>query len=621
MSSVRSVILPAALSALMGGVLLLVLAIVPGHTTANPSLTAASNPMDKVAPWVIAHTAGGVTAEFLVILSAQADLSGIAYFTPKVDKGRYTYQMLYQTAQLTQKPIRQWLADRNVEHRPFYIVNALWVKADRSIALQLAARSDVARIEGNPVIKAPLPRGRQLFRSTPGNVEPNLTYVHAPDVWALGYTGQGIVVGGQDTGYRWDHPALKSKYRGWNGIDVDHDYNWHDSIHTGNGACGADSPAPCDVYGHGTHTMGTMVGDDDKGNQVGMAPGAQWIGCRNMDNNGNGTPATYLECFEFFLAPYPVGGTPEQGDPDKAPDVTNNSWGCPPSEGCSADTLLQAVQAQRAAGIMTVSSAGNYGRSVCSTVRDPIAIYDETYTVGALNSGQDTLAGFSSVGPVTSDGSQRRKPDITAPGTSIRSSTKDGAYGYMSGTSMAAPHVAGAIALLWSARPALANQITATEDALNAAATHIVVTDTCGSTGWPNNIYGYGRLDVLAAISAPDAQLMPAIQTQTVLIGKNAHYTLTLTNAGNLTATFELAAQAAWPLAFSPLSVTLPAHNSAPVAVTVTVPLTALDYARDTALISALSGTATTPLSATAELRTTALYPYRWYWPIFSVHE
>ena len=103
----------------------------------------------------------------------------------------------------------------------------------------------------------------------------------------------------------------------------------------------------------GVPTVGSLVGDDGGANQVGVAPGAKWIGCRNM-NQGVGTPATYIECFEFFLAPYPVAGTPSQGNPELAPDVTSNSWGCPPSEGCSALSLQAAVEAQRAAGEATV---------------------------------------------------------------------------------------------------------------------------------------------------------------------------------------------------------------------------------------------------------------------------
>ena len=197
---------------------------------------------------------------------------------------------------------------------------------------------------------------------------------------------------------------MKPHYRGWNGTTANHDFNWHDSIHSGSGGvCGLNSPVPCDDTFHGTHTMGTAVGlDSDNGgvNQIGMAPGAKWIGCRNMDQ-GAGTPATYIECFEFLLAPYPVGGNPGQGNPALAPDVTVNSWGCPPSEGCSPNSLLAAVQAQRAAGIVTEMSAGNSG-SGCSTVTDPAAIYDESFTTGALTTGTDTLAGFSSRGPVSS---------------------------------------------------------------------------------------------------------------------------------------------------------------------------------------------------------------------------
>jgi hypothetical protein len=94
-----------------------------------------------------------------------------------------------------------------------------------------------------------------------------------------------------------------------------------------------------------------------------MAPGAKWIGCGNMDQ-GNGTPARYIECMEFFLAPYPVNGNPNEGDPLKAPDITSNSWVCPPSEGCSANTLQAAVEAQAAAGIMMVAGPAMMARTV-----------------------------------------------------------------------------------------------------------------------------------------------------------------------------------------------------------------------------------------------------------------
>jgi|GEM_PF-468180 len=474
-----------------------------GFSGAPPSLSEAAPLSAKVAPWVLEHTADGAEAEFLVVLTTQADLSAAAHLHTKAEKGRYVYETLWRTAQTSQAPLRAWLEARGVEHRPYYIVNLIWVKGDASLARALAARTDVARIEGNPRIQNALPQPARpfdrLLANAPTGIEPGIAYVRAPEVWALGFTGQGIVVGGQDTGYEWTHPALQPHYRGWDGTTANHDYNWHDAVYSGGGACGPDASEPCDDHGHGTHTMGTIVGDDGGTNQIGMAPGAQWIGCRNMDE-GYGTPATYIECFEFFLAPYPVGGTPVQGDPSKAPDVTNNSWTCPAYEGCSWDTLQAAVEAQHAAGIMTVVSAGNSG-SNCSTVREPPAIYGAAYTVGALQTGTDTIATFSSRGPVTVDGSNRRKPDLVAPGTGVRSSVRGGGYSTMGGTSMAAPHVAGAVALLWSANPALKNQIVATEHLLNENAFPINST-ACGSSGWPNNTYGYGRLDVKAAVDA-----------------------------------------------------------------------------------------------------------------------
>jgi serine protease AprX len=464
--------------------------------------------VNKIAPWVVAQTTNGQQAEFFVVLADQADLSAATALRSKNEKGCFVRGALWNKSETTQRAILRWLREHGVEHRSFYIVNAILVRGTREIAETLARRPDVARIEGNPHIQNVIPEPISPVETTsqsaagesPKTIEPGISYTHAPDVWALGFRGQGITVAGADTGQRWTHNALKPHYRGWDGQNADHDYNWHDSIHDGiSNPCGNDSAEPCDDNGHGTHTIGTVVGDDGAGNQIGMAPGAKWIGCRNMDQ-GNGTPASYIECMEFFLAPYPVNGNPNEGDPLKAPDVTSNSWVCPPSEGCSVNTLQAAVEAQAAAGIMMVAGAGNDGPD-CSTVFYPPALYQASYTVGALNTGTDTIASFSSRGPVTIDQSNRIKPDITAPGTNTRSSynTSDDAYASLSGTSMATPHIAGAMALLWCARPDLRHDIVGSRTVVDNAA-HVISSTQCGDPGPPNDVYGWGRVDVSAAV-------------------------------------------------------------------------------------------------------------------------
>ena len=469
--------------------------------------------LKKFSPWALEKTAESDEAEFLVVLEDQADLSLSNSFQTKEEKGRYVFETLLAKARESQPRLLGWLDERGIPRRSFYIINAILVKGSREIALELAARDDVARLEGNPQLQGIQPIGGDNDKSnqllSQDEIELGVRSIHAPDVWAQGYTGEGLVIGGQDTGVMWDHPALKNQYRGWDGFTVNHDYNWHDSVHSFGGACGFDSPAPCDDNNHGTHTLGSALGTEGSINQIGVAPGARFMACRNMDR-GRGTPASYLECFEFFLAPYPVGGSPTQGDPAKAPHITTNSWGCPPSEGCSPDTLKSAVEAHRAAGIMTVVAAGNEG-SRCSSVVDPPALYDASYSVGALNAITGEIAGFSSRGPVTIDGSNRLKPDITAPGVSVRSAVRGGFYAILSGTSMATPHVAGAVALLWSAYPDLRGKIDLTENILNESAFRVDAS-VCGAGGSQNNVYGFGRLDVKAAVDLAATSISPIDQ-------------------------------------------------------------------------------------------------------------
>jgi subtilisin family serine protease len=459
--------------------------------------------------------------QVLILLRQQADLSDADALRTKEEKGRYVYEALWTVAEESQRGLRSALDANGIEHQSFYIVNAIKAQADNALVNSLAARQDVAKILPNRQIQGVPPHlpessSEALLsarawrtRATEG-VEANLIRVNADDVWALGYIGQGIVVGGQDTGYDWDHPALVNQYRGWDGATADHDYNWHDAIHednpgsSGTNDCGFDSPEPCDDHGHGTHTMGIMVGDDGETHQIGMAPGARWIGCRNMEETW-GTPATYMECFEFFLAPYPVDGTPDVGNPSLAPHVVNNSWSCPPTEGCdlAAIALLEASVANlRQAGIMVIVSAGNYGPT-CGSVRYPPAIYPQSTTIGNFDHRTNLIHGSSSRGPVSYGDEIYTKPDISAPGVSINSSLPGGTYGTMTGTSMAAPHVAGAVGLLLSAVPGYSGDVDGIEGLLLGSAEPMATTELCGGDGpddVPNNTWGWGILDVLAAV-------------------------------------------------------------------------------------------------------------------------
>lgn len=454
---------------------------------------------DKIDPWLLEKALDGEALEYLVVLSAQAHLEALRGMRSRRGKLTAAHESLREMAGATQKPLIKFLEEHDVEYRSFWIANALWVRSDADLMQQLAQRKDVRSIDANreSAMQGPVSKQQAVAAKT---IEWNIALIGAPDVWALGFTGEGAVIGGQDTGYDWDHPALKNSYRGWNGGNANHNYNWHDSIHVNNGQCNGDSASPCDDDSHGTHTMGTMVGDDGGANQTGVAPGAKWIGCRNM-NMGAGTPASYMECFQWFLAPTDLND--QNPDVGKAPHVINNSWGCPGFEGCDApDALLVTVRNTRAAGIVVVVSAGNSG-SFCGTVFDPPAIYAESFSVGATTSA-DVIAGFSSRGPVTRDGSNRLKPDISAPGVGVRSSVPDVGYAVFQGTSMAGPHVVGLVALLISAEPSLAGNPDAIEAIIRDTAVPLTTTQDCGGvfgTEVPNNTFGYGRIDALAAVT------------------------------------------------------------------------------------------------------------------------
>jgi len=444
--------------------------------------------------------------EFLIYLKDQADLSQAGDLSTKEEKGRYVVAQLRSMALQTQEPVLSELERMGVEYRSYWIANMIWVRGNRELAQAFAARPDVAHIYENPevLMEEPEPSEQDFEPSTVSGVTWNIDEVNADEAWAAGVTGEGVVIGGQDTGYDWDHPALINSYRGWDGSTVDHNYNWHDAINTANDNCDGKSAFPCDDHGHGTHTMGIMVGDDGAGAQIGMAPGAKWIGCRNM-KNGVGTPKSYIECFEWFLAPYALQESPQKGDPTKAPDIINNSWTCTVEEGCIDPNLLRdVVENVRAAGILVVAAAGNDGPE-CSTITEPPGMYDASFTVGNTNS-EDEINFTSSRGPVVIEENILLKPDITAPGTGIYSSLPGTGYAFLTGTSMAAPHVAGQAALLISADPSLRGQVDEIEDIIRMTAEQKPSVDVCGGDAHggiaPNNTYGYGVVDAGRAVAS-----------------------------------------------------------------------------------------------------------------------
>ncbi len=455
---------------------------------------------DKIAANVDAALKRGERATVLVSLAEQADLKSIATKRSGDDKLIAAVARLRETAARTQAPLRAFLDARKVAYRSFWAANFIALKADADLVDALAARDDVAAIELETRLTVERPAAEQPsgMKSVTA-IETGVNQVNAPSLWAMGFRGQNVRVAGADTGYDWDHPAIIRQYAGSSGGTANHNFSWWDAIHSSGGTCPGNSAAPCDDNSHGTHTMGTIVGDDGGSNQIGVAPGARWIACRNMDQ-GNGTPTTYTECFQFFLAPTDLAGN--NPDPLRAPHVINNSWGCPPSEGCTTPNILQTVvENVRTAGILVVVSAGNSGSS-CSTVADPPSIYAASFTVGAV--GGTTMASFSSRGPVTIDGSNRLKPDLVAPGVSTRSALPGTGYGTKSGTSMAGPHVAGVAALLMSVDPTLKRDPARIEALMrNTAVADITTSQLCGGTQSPgtipNNTFGHGRVDALNA--------------------------------------------------------------------------------------------------------------------------
>jgi subtilisin family serine protease len=447
--------------------------------TSTPAVRAA-----PVADTVRSQVAGGGRASFWVILD-QPDLSGAEGRKDKVAKGRFVYQTLTRGAERSQAGLRKLLGERKAPFESFWIANAVRVTGGAELLAEIAARPEVSRIDADPSVPVttvkPVPAAKRAQAA--GGVEWNIKRVGADTAWKeFGVRGEGTVVANIDTGVQFDHPALIGSYRGrYSNGSVNHNYNWFDA----SGACGN---APCDEDGHGTHVMGIEAGGTPDGeNQIGVAPGAEWIAAST-----GGSYADRLAAGQWMVAPTDLHG--ENPRPELAPDVVNNSWYAADDPGVF---FAEIIDAWVAAGIFPLFAAGNNGLGgQCSTNTWP-ASFRDVYAVGNLTA-SDEVAGSSSRGP-TSDGAT--KPDISAPGTGIRSAYVRPEYVDMNGTSQAAPHVAGAVALLWSASPELEGDIAATRKLLDETARDIDDT-SCGGTPDDNNAAGEGLLDIPAALRA-----------------------------------------------------------------------------------------------------------------------
>jgi subtilisin family serine protease len=436
------------------------------------------------------------TLEILVVMAEQADLSAAYDISDWSARGQYVYNALKAAADRSQARVRSYLDGQGIAYHSHISLNSLTLAAARSTVEALAAMPEVYAIRPGYTYDIPEPIFDPAI-DAPEEIPWNLENIGASKVWEeMGVTGENIVVANIDTGVEYTHTALVEQYRGNNGDGTfTHDYNWWDP----RGACeiaGFPAGDPCDNDSHGTHTMGSMVGNDDPTNPisatnaVGVAPGAQWMACKGCEDVLGWPCSTFalLECADFVLAPW--DSNMANPDPDMRPHVVNNSWGGSAVDGW----YFNAVAAWRAAGIFPAYSGGNDGPS-CQSVHSPSDYYN-AFASGAVDS-TDTIAGFSSRGPSDLG---TFKPQVTAPGVAVRSSIPGNDYGNASGTSMASPHSAGEVALIWSAQPELVGQVQVTEWLMEQTADPIL-DDQCGDPGPPNYVYGWGRINAYEAVS------------------------------------------------------------------------------------------------------------------------
>ena len=351
------------------------------------------------------------------------------------------------------------LDDPSVSRRvDLWGINGLAVTASVEVIRSLADHPGVERISADALIDAP-----SAGKGEPAAAEWNLDAIGAPELWAAGHTGDGVVLGSMDTGVDAGHPDLADGYRGG-------DNSWFDPY--------GEHPVPHDRSGHGTQSMGVMVGGDSGGTAIGVAPEARWIAAKIFNDAGSATLSAIHQGFQWMLDP---DGDPETDD---GADVVNNSWSLGNAGGCSLE-FEQDIETLKSAEVAVVFAGGNQGPSPGSSVSP--ANNPSGFAVGFVDR-WDTVHPSSSRGPSACDGTVY--PEVVAPGVSVRTADLAGLWASVSGASIAAPHVSGAMALLISAHPeATVEQL---ELSLELSAIDL------GQPG-PDDSHGHGRIDVAAA--------------------------------------------------------------------------------------------------------------------------
>ncbi len=495
--------------------------------------TGMSQPLNRIDP-VLAEKLktlpDDAPVQVIIVMQDQVDVNGMreafkAVRASKEDRHYFVVTALQQKAAQTQPALLSYLSQQKtlgeVQHyESMWIVNMVLATVTKRTVFALAQRVDVGMIYEDGLLELDAPVDSAPASSSPGAAEPNLRAINAHRLWELGYTGQGTIVMNIDTGVNGAHPGLAARWRG-NQPGVQWYHAWYDQKVP-------PSPVPVD-YGstkHGSHTMGIMTGlESATSDTFGVAFGALWIASPTIDVGFSPHTSYTLRAFQWAADPDSNPSTAND-----VPDVISNSYQDPnvSSTQCNgASGYWAVVDALEAIGTAVVWSAGNAG-SGAQTITPPknrITSNVNFFAVGNLNTSTAppwVISSSSSRGPSVCDG-QTIKPEVCAPGTSIRSSLAGTTYGLLSGTSMASPHVAGALAVLRSANPSYTCS-DLKEILLNTAVDY-------GTPG-EDNTYGMGLIDMWAAFQQISVAL-PRIEG--VVTGSGIGDTLSDVRVQNLT--------------------------------------------------------------------------------------